>query len=149
MHTEWSILGGGGGLEQRHLLAHPKPQDPKADGSTSAPHGQYNPPAQDFVVTRGLPCTQGGQWLCHNVVHLVVWVVPMVGQKPEDKPAHNKPISTNNWTPPDKQTLANLLEALTIERASREECVQMYREWPLAVGNTVRTGVESTEGADR
>ena len=80
------------------------------------------PLPKDCAVTRGPPCAQGGQWLRHIADHPVVWVQATVGQKPEDKPAHNRPISTNKWTPPEKQTLADLVEAVTPGTA-------LAREW--------------------
>ena len=107
------------------------------------------PLPKDFVVTRGLPCAQGGQWLRYIADHPVVWVQATVGQKPEDKPAQNRPINTNKWTLPEKQTLADLVEAVTLGTASAREWVQIYGECLVAVGGTARAEVESTEQVQR
>ena len=81
--------------------------------------------------------------------HPVVWVVATVGPKPEDKAAHNRPIGTNKWTLPDKQTLADLVEAVARGTASTREWVQIYRECLVAVGGAARAQVESTGRVQR
>ena len=70
-------------------------------------------------------------------------------QKPEDKPAHNRPISTNTWAPLEKKTLADLVEAVTPGTASAREWVQTYRECLVAVSGAARAEVESTEQVQR